>query len=167
MYDNPYHNWTHVFDVTQTTYAFARRAGTLARISEWDRFALLAAALCHDLEHPGVSSPFIAKAGAVFSGAFKDVLLEKHHALRAFEVMVDRDVGLLEGLSTAQYYNFRKTVTDCILATDMTKHAIYLGHLNEAIAGRGAATKEGLPAPEVDTQLEMEFMIKCADISNV
>ncbi|KAJ1466432.1 hypothetical protein T484DRAFT_1861652 [Baffinella frigidus] len=103
--------------VHQTTYAFARRAGTLARISEWDRFALLAAALCHDLEHPGVSSPFIAKAGAVFSGAFKDVLLEKHHALRAFEAMVDRDVGLFESLSTAQYSTFRTTVADCLAKT--------------------------------------------------
>ena len=47
--------------------------------------------------------------------------------------MVDREVGLLEGLSTAQYYNLRKTVTDCILATDMTRHKIYLDHLSDVI----------------------------------
>ncbi|KAJ1467754.1 hypothetical protein T484DRAFT_1554170, partial [Baffinella frigidus] len=58
----PYHNFYHVFDVTQTTYALAVRTGTLARLSLWERLALLTAALCHDLEHPGVSSPFLANA---------------------------------------------------------------------------------------------------------
>lgn len=51
--------------------------------------------ICHDLEHPGVSSPFIARAGQKIAGAFKDALLEKHHALRAFEVMVDSSVVAL------------------------------------------------------------------------
>ncbi|KAJ1464748.1 hypothetical protein T484DRAFT_1867930 [Baffinella frigidus] len=96
MYDNAYHNFYHVFDVTQTVSVMARRAGTLDRLNAWERFALLAAALCHDLEHPGVTSMFMDKAGSTVAGAFKDTVLEKHHVLRTFEVMVGQDIGLLK-----------------------------------------------------------------------
>ena len=49
MLDNLYHNFYHVFDVMQTTNALATATGTMARLNAWERFALLSAALCHDL----------------------------------------------------------------------------------------------------------------------
>ncbi|KAJ1472667.1 hypothetical protein T484DRAFT_3411402 [Baffinella frigidus] len=52
MLDNPYHNFYHVFDVMQTTHALATSTGTMARLDSWERFALLSAALCHDLVTP-------------------------------------------------------------------------------------------------------------------
>jgi hypothetical protein len=45
MPDNPYHNFFHVFDVMQTTNAFATSTGTMVRLDSWERFALLSAAL--------------------------------------------------------------------------------------------------------------------------
>jgi len=45
MLDNPYHNFYHVFDVMQTTNAFATSTGTMARLDAWERFALLSAAI--------------------------------------------------------------------------------------------------------------------------
>ena len=166
MLDNRYHNFCHVFDVMQTANALATATGTMARLDAWERFALLSAALCHDLEHPGVTSEFLSKAGDSAHGykhlIFRDTLLEKHHALRALGVMVDSHVGLLEGLSTYQYYQFRSTVSKIILATDPTRHKEYLAHL-QAFAARRAED----PAAEMDKQLAMELMVKCADISNV
>jgi hypothetical protein len=52
-------------------------------------------------------------------------VLEKHHVLRAFEVMVGEDIGLLKGLSSESYWDFRNTVAGCILATDFAKHSSY------------------------------------------
>ncbi|KAJ1480619.1 hypothetical protein T484DRAFT_1900840, partial [Baffinella frigidus] len=158
MYDNAYHNFYHVFDVTQTVSVIARRTGTLDRLNAWERFALLAAALCHDLEHPGVTSVFLDRAGGSVAGAFKDTVLEKHHVLRAFEVMVGEDIGLLKGLSSESYWDFRNTVAGCILATDFAKHSSYCEQVN-ALAQEGAAR----PVPK---KLEMQLIIKCADISN-
>jgi len=158
MYDNPYHNWFHVFDVTQTLYVMATRTGLFGRLCPWKRLALLCAGLCHDLEHPGVTSLFLEKAGEHISSAFKDGVLEKHHAIRTFEVMVDREIGLLEGLSTKTYYDFRNAVSGCILATDFGCHKTFSTRLTEFL----------LPnSPPLPTQLEMELLIKCADISNV
>ena len=45
MLDNPYHNFYHVFDVMQTTNAFATSTGIMARLDSWERFAILSAAL--------------------------------------------------------------------------------------------------------------------------
>jgi len=167
MPDNPYHNFYHVFDVMQTTNALATCTGTMARLDAWERFGLLSAALCHDLEHPGVTSAFLSKAGDSRHGGyknivFKDALLEKHHALRALGVMVERDIGILEGLSSEQYYQFRSSVSKIILATDMNRHTQYFDQIQEFAARRAED-----PAAEMDKQLAMELMVKCADISNV
>ena len=108
MYDNPYHNFFHVFDVCQTVYVLSMMTLTLERLDAWERFALLAAALCHDLEHPGVDKGFMERAA--LRDAFRDDQLEKHHTLRAFEIMADSEIGVLQGISTARYYAFRQAV---------------------------------------------------------
>jgi hypothetical protein len=56
MYDNSYHNFYHVFDVTQTVFVLGTRSGIIACLTPMERFALVVAALCHDLEHPGVNN---------------------------------------------------------------------------------------------------------------
>jgi len=155
MYDNPYHNWAHVFDVTQTLYVLATMTGTFERLDAWERFALLAAALCHDLEHPGVDKGFVASAA--LGDAFRDKVLEKHHALRAFEIMADSEIGVLRGISAARYYAFRRAVSGCILATCFADHSDF-------VAKMGALTEEGGVASK---QFEMELLVKAADISNV
>ena len=38
--------------------------------------------------------------------------------------MVNEEVGLLKGLSTVKYYQFREIVTRCILATDISRHKV-------------------------------------------
>ncbi|KAJ1464983.1 hypothetical protein T484DRAFT_3640532, partial [Baffinella frigidus] len=168
MLDNPYHNFYHVFDVMQTTNALATSTGTMARLDAWERFALLSAALCHDMGHPGVTSQFLSKAtgdsthGGYKNLIFRDALLEKHHALRALAVMAEGDIGILGGLSSDQYYHFRSSVSRIILATDITRHKEYILHLQEFAASRAED-----PAVEMDKQLAMELMVKCADVSNV
>ena len=155
MYDNPYHNWAHVFDVTQTLYVLATMTGTFERLDAWERFALLVAALCHDLEHPGVDKGFVERAA--LGDAFRDKLLEKHHTLCAFEIMADSDIGVLQGISAARYYAFREAVSGCILATCPANHS-------ELVAKLAALTGEGGGARK---QFEMELLLKAADISNV
>jgi hypothetical protein len=52
MYDNPYHNWSHVVDVTQSVYCMGLRSGFFENLEKTEIFCLIVAALCHDLEHP-------------------------------------------------------------------------------------------------------------------
>ena len=60
-------------------------------------------------------------------------VLEKHHVLRAFEVMVGEDIGLLKGLSAESYWDFRNNVASCILATDFAKHPAYCNQVGPFI----------------------------------
>jgi len=157
MFENPYHNWIHVFDVTQTVYALGLASGLIDKLDDWDRFALICAALCHDLEHPGVNNMFLSKSKSSLAMQYRDKVLEKHHSLRAFELMVDGEVDLLRGLNTQKYYDFRKRVTNTILATDMARHADYVKRLKSINDG----------FEESDKQFEMDLIMKCADTSNV
>jgi len=156
MYENPYHNFSHVFDVAQTTFVLAETTGLMERLDTWERFALLAAAVCHDLEHPGVDKGFVESAA--LGDAFLDKLLEKHHTLRAFEIMADSEIGVLQGISTVRYHAFRQAVSGCILATCPADHSEFVAKLEGLKGGEGGVAAK---------QLEMELLIKAADISNV
>ena len=53
MLDQPYHNFFHICDVTQTLYVLVKQSGLLYTLEDLDIFALLVAGMSHDLEHPG------------------------------------------------------------------------------------------------------------------
>lgn len=50
---NPYHNFYHAVDVLQTT-ALLLWAGAARYLKSIETLGLLVAALCHDVEHPGL-----------------------------------------------------------------------------------------------------------------
>ena len=187
---NSYHSWIHVFDVTHTVYVLARDSGMMDTLHDIDRFALIVAALCHDLDHPGFSNMNLASPNGSL-GSFdsnqssqdcafnpRDKLLEKHHSLRAFEIMASLNIDLLHGLSTHDFYSFRRTVESVILATDMTKHASFIAETREHVSGAADdTTGDDVPARRTSSSeacqaearkiLGMQILLKAADISNV
>uniref|UniRef100_A0A7S1HN58 Phosphodiesterase n=1 Tax=Hemiselmis andersenii TaxID=464988 RepID=A0A7S1HN58_HEMAN len=163
MLDNPYHNWTHIFDVTQTTYCLACKCGLMDRLSSMQRFALITSALCHDLEHPGVNNPFLVASRSDLATLYNDrSVLENHHCCRAFQLMLHSEIQLLSDFASADYTVFRSVVLNNILATDMARHGEYTTKLKRL-------TEAGTPLEErhLDSQFAMEVIIKCADTSNV
>jgi len=160
MHDNTYHNWHHVCDVLNTTFAFSVKTRLLEKLNPLEKFALLCAALCHDIDHPGATSSFVANAGHLFESDFRNAILEKHHALRTFEVMVNSDVGLLTGLSTVEYYAFRATVSTCIWGTDFGSHAAFLARLSAHLEACDCASSAGEEAPAIDRSLELVLLLK-------
>mmetsp|Transcript_76036 Transcript_76036/g.204012 ORF Transcript_76036/g.204012 Transcript_76036/m.204012 type:complete len:515 (+) Transcript_76036:88-1632(+) len=163
MLDNPYHNWTHIFDVTQTVYTLGTMTGVFKRFSDMELFALLISALCHDLEHPGVNNVYLIKSRSSLIALYSDdSILEKHHSYRAFELMLSSDIELLRGFSENDYEKFRELVMGTILATDMGRHKEYTDKLKQLTSEE---------ATEEEKQLEnvwlMQLLLKCADTSNV
>jgi hypothetical protein len=62
--DNPFHCFRHAFTVTQHVWLFLadRSEGACCHaLQELDCLALLLAAMCHDLEHPGTTNAFQAR----------------------------------------------------------------------------------------------------------
>jgi len=117
------------------------------KFTDLEIFALIFAAMAHDLAHPGTTNNFHINAQTnlallyndrsvlgKFHGAHHDNLpvlyspccvipyLENHHASSAFQILKNPTCNILEGLSRDEYKEFRELVIELILGTDMASH---------------------------------------------
>ena len=69
--NNPYHNFQHAVDVTQTLYRVITVTEVNGFLSSLDIFSMLLSAIGHDVGHPGVNNAFIVK--------IKDELALRHN----------------------------------------------------------------------------------------
>lgn len=53
-----YHNLYHAVDVMHATYLTLRSMGASGLLTETEQLALILSALCHDLDHPGLTNSF-------------------------------------------------------------------------------------------------------------
>jgi len=167
MFDNPYHNWTHVCDVLQAVYALLVQSGLLSRLSSLEVSALVVGALCHDLEHPGVTNVSLLKnkpgvTGRLYEAYTAASSLEKHHTLRAMSLMVHDEVELLSGLEHEEEMYFRDLLSSVILSTDMGRHKDFVSQLSLMANADNAEF-----STDMNNQLVMQLLMKCADMSNV
>ncbi|KAM0752027.1 HD-domain/PDEase-like protein [Meredithblackwellia eburnea MCA 4105] len=136
-----------------------------------DVFALLVAAIGHDVGHPGLSNAYMVNARTPVAQVYDDksVLENFHtvtliHMLRRhnFDYLLGGDFGHLGDQATS----FRKVVEASILATDMSRHFGFVNQLNDM--GRRFGERRGLSSStiEADRLLLCSGLIKCADISN-
>lgn len=58
LHGNSYHNRFHSFDVAQSCFVLAHGMGAARLMGPVEHLALMAAALCHDLEHPGYNNAY-------------------------------------------------------------------------------------------------------------
>jgi len=83
---NPYHNFQHCVDVTHAT--FLMLVGIRDTVSDIECYALLLAALAHDLEHPGVNNAYLIKSRDPLAVTYNDTsVLENRHAACLFELV--------------------------------------------------------------------------------
>ena len=68
---NPYHNFQHCVDVTHAT--FMMLLGTRGAVTDLECYALLLAAVAHDLEHPGVNNAYLIKTRDPLAITYNDV----------------------------------------------------------------------------------------------
>ncbi|KAI9989694.1 hypothetical protein PInf_019979 [Phytophthora infestans] len=122
---NAYHNLQHAFQVTHATYCLLRRSGVAhSYFARVEIFAMLIAALCHDLDHPGNTNDFEVKTHSQLALTHNDdAVLERHHCRVAFIILSHPGANLFGQLPTrACFVYVRRLLIHCILATDMAKH---------------------------------------------
>lgn len=135
--------------------------GAVPHLNLRQSFALLVAALGHDVGHPGITNAFMIKNNAptaqIFSG--RSVLELYHSSIFINKVLRINAPALLDlGAGPESKLTMRDLITGCILATDMAEHFEYIHKLNTF----------GLYS-SVDEKVTLisSLLIKCADISNV
>ncbi|GBE83754.1 HD-domain/PDEase-like protein [Sparassis crispa] len=182
---NTYHNFQHALDVLQATYFFLYSAGMAPPVSillhadprTWKRdkdqtddsllcclnnedlFALLIAAVGHDVGHPGLTNTFMKNAKTPLAVVYDDKsVLEQMHAALILQIMRHNGLGSLLDCSTGGA-TFRKVLVGTVLGTDMGIHYDFITGFRELIS-------DG-ETPELRRKvLVCQALIKCADISN-
>ena len=85
---NPYHNFRHAFDVTQTVYLLLTNAQAASHLSYLEIFAALVAGIVHDLAHPGLNNNYQIATQTALALRYNDrSVLENHHCFMCFQLL--------------------------------------------------------------------------------
>ncbi|KNC54079.1 uncharacterized protein AMSG_09744 [Thecamonas trahens ATCC 50062] len=159
---NPYHNFVHAADVTQSVYYYITHSGAADLLTPLDSLALLCAAVAHDVNHPGLNNDFLVAVQAPLARLYNDnSVLENHHAALLFRVLSSPACDITSVLSADQTASFRAIAVHAILVTDMASHFEIMGQFQVVVQ-----TRELDPTSESDRKLLAGVILHAADISN-
>ncbi|TYZ63863.1 hypothetical protein PybrP1_006225 [[Pythium] brassicae (nom. inval.)] len=152
---NPFHNLQHAFQVLLAVHTMIR-AECRKFFSGVEIFAMLVAALCHDIDHPGNSNDLELRTLSPLALTHNDdAVLERHHCRVTFIILNHKSAKILQHLDEARARRVRQLIIYCILATDMGKHFEKCKAL-EALSRRQLSEKR---------QLLMGILVHAADLS--
>jgi high affinity cGMP-specific 3',5'-cyclic phosphodiesterase 9 len=126
--NNPYHNFRHGVDVMQSVFWMSRKIDFERHLPSVEMFALLTAALSHDVGHPGTNNAFLVNTSSPLALRYNDLsVLENMHASIMFITMggkseEDNTMNIFSGMSKTDFIIARKTAIKSILMTDNSHH---------------------------------------------
>lgn len=158
--DNPYHNAVHAADVTQAMHCFLQEEMIMRELKPSEIMASLLGAVCHDLDHPGVSQPFLIATFNHLAALYNNFsVLENHHWRSAISCL--RESELLNHLSTEIRDNVEFQVRSLILATDITRQQEFLSTFKKYLEEKTL----DLSKKEM-RHFILQMGLKCADLCN-
>lgn len=123
-YNNlPYHNYTHACDVLHTVYRLLSLTSARQWLGSVDQYALLVAALCHDIGHQGRTNPFLVELGNELPLRYNDKSpLENMHCAKLFEIASNQDTDVFKQMDKETKKQARRICIAAILHTDNVNH---------------------------------------------
>lgn len=94
------------------------------RLAEREYTALVVAALCHDVGHPGFNNGFLVNCGSLLARVYNDTsVLENFHAFLLFRYSQScPELNIFQNLPDIDYRAMRILIIKLVLATDMAEH---------------------------------------------
>uniref|UniRef100_A0A7S3BZ67 PDEase domain-containing protein n=1 Tax=Haptolina ericina TaxID=156174 RepID=A0A7S3BZ67_9EUKA len=157
--NNPYHNLNHGVHVLHGCFMHIQHGmgDRCTPLTDVEKFALLVAALGHDVDHPGVTNAFLVNSKAPLAMLYNDrSVLESHHTAMIFKTLAKPGCNVLETLSADEWWHARNAIVASVLATDMAHHD---GMVHD-LAKFAAETK---PVPSVEA---LKVICHLADLGN-
>lgn len=122
-HDRPFHNLQHSACVTHFTYKLIDCSKAAEHLTSYQLFAILIAAVVHDVDHPGNTNLFEVNSASELALRYNDqAVLENHHCSTAFRLMRKSHAQVLAPLPKPVATEIRKTIISCVMATDMAVH---------------------------------------------
>jgi cAMP-specific phosphodiesterase 4 len=179
---NPFHNFSHAVDVLHYTAKLMRSMNSEAFLTDLEQFALLIAAVGHDIGHPGVNNAFLAEVGHDLALQYNDrAPLENMHCSKLYSVMQVPETNVFASFKNEQYREARHCIIESILHTDMMVHQAMVKDLqmcfemnSEVFEGRTDPNRQNV-AQLAETELfnkdenklmALECILHSADVSN-
>uniref|UniRef100_A0AC34F6I7 Phosphodiesterase n=1 Tax=Panagrolaimus sp. ES5 TaxID=591445 RepID=A0AC34F6I7_9BILA len=122
--DVPYHNWSHAFAVGHFCYLLLRMGDVKSSLTDLERFSLLVACLCHDIDHRGTTNAFQLQSKTPLAQLYSSEgsVLERHHFAQTVTILGMDECNIFEQLTRQQYQQVLDNIREIILATDIAAH---------------------------------------------
>jgi len=159
----PYHNWEHGFSVFHFSYAVLKNCEVTNSFKPLERLALLIAAMCHDLDHPGTNSRYQEETNSSLAQEYQadGSILERHHIEKTLNLLENPKNNFVAQLPEDESFQFKKLIREIILATDLTTHF-------KTLPEEQTMAREGFnPANNHDHTLLRSVIISSADLSDL
>lgn len=155
----PYHNFCHGFSVMQTFYSIVNKCVLFQKLFDRNHiFVGCIAGLSHDAGHFGKNNAFCTgKKNKLALKAFNKSVLEKFHIKKTLYVLQKPESDLFSEFSEQENWQFRQTIIESILGTDMVKHNELLKRFNDTKREDFQTNDNFLTA----------FLIHCGDLANM
>jgi hypothetical protein len=129
-----YHNDLHAADVMQTLFTMIVRGELVKKmkLEDLDKFAILVAAICHDLKHTGQNNMFHINSKSKIAIRYNDIsVLENYHIANTFKILKNEKFNILKNFKPEEFRILRRRIIDGILATDMANHQKVIGEIKK------------------------------------
>lgn len=106
----PFHNFHHGMSTLHYTFKMIEVAKLSEHLGHAEMFAMLMAALCHDVDHRGYNNAFEIMTRSELALRYNDSSpLENHHCARTFELALNKDeCNFFQDLDQGNYNLIRK-----------------------------------------------------------
>lgn len=160
---NYYHNSLHAADVLNSAlHLLMSSLHSLGCFLSVEVFALLIAAIGHDVSHPGLNNSFLIATEDPLALRYNDrSVLEMMHSSLVFQVLERPDSAITASLTKPTFMTFRKIVIALILATDLQKHMSKVRELREYVADEEKTLLDAACRVQA-----LELCLICADLGH-
>lgn len=157
---NPYHNSIHAADVTQAMHCFIQERKIRKHMTHLEILSSILAAVCHDLDHPGVNQSFLVATNNPLASLYNNnSVLENHHW--RFALCIFKESKLFDHFDDDVYEEMKVQLKHLILATDIARQNEYLRRFRDLTSSQHFSMKN-----TDDRSLVLQMALKCADLGN-
>uniref|UniRef100_A0A6G1S439 Phosphodiesterase n=1 Tax=Aceria tosichella TaxID=561515 RepID=A0A6G1S439_9ACAR len=157
---NPYHNSVHAADVTQAMHCFIQEQKIRCHMTDLEILCSILAAVCHDLDHPGVNQSFLVATKNPLASLYNNnSVLENHHW--RFALCIFKEAELFDHFEQPVLDDMKQQLKQLILATDIARQNDYLKRFKALTS----SNKFSMSNTE-DRALVLQMALKCADLGN-
>eukprot|EP00163_Fabomonas_tropica_P002903 TRINITY_DN1235_c0_g1_i4.p1 TRINITY_DN1235_c0_g1~~TRINITY_DN1235_c0_g1_i4.p1 ORF type:complete len:1307 (+),score=396.90 TRINITY_DN1235_c0_g1_i4:645-4565(+) len=159
----PYHNFSHAATVTQSMYSYMCQTSMKEYFNELERFAMLIACLCHDVDHRGTNNQFQVESNSPLAQIYNGTsVMENHHWDRSVTILSSPEHNIFSGFSQSDISTFWKLLKQRILDTDLALYFKKRPKFEEIVKGnKFDKTRKD------HRELAAAMFMTCCDISSI